>query len=229
MDKRILLSAIWNQDSGIDTLFDEKFYGSKGYNDLEKEKNVVLVLWGGEDISPSLYNQQPSNHTSAKSIPSNRDQIEKRMAEWAIKNGFPIIGVCRGAQLMCALSGGKLVQDVDNHFGHHPIYCKEIVPGLGDSFVTASSIHHQMMIPDGVDHQLLAWPESPSKRSTVYRGEDGKNIETCLDPNWKEPEIVWFPKTKALCIQGHPEYMSDKAPFVQLVNKLVEHFCLPTK
>ena len=223
-NKRILLSAIWNQDSGMDVLFDDKYFGSKGYEELEKEKNVVLVLWGGEDISPALYNQKPSLYTFAKPVPSTRDLIEKRMAEWAIKNGFPIIGVCRGAQMMCALSGGKLVQDVNGHFGHHPIYCKEVVPGLGDVVVEASSIHHQMMIPDGVDHQLIAFPEG--KRSNHYRGQDGEDIAECLNPEWREPEIVWFPKTKALCIQGHPEYMGDKTPFVQLVTKLVEHFCL---
>ena len=228
MTERIQLSAIWDQSSGMDALFTKRYFGSKGYQSLEKKKNVVLVLWGGEDISPSLYNQTHYHNFKFRDAPSKRDNIEKTMAEWAIKNGFPIIGICRGAQLMCALSGGKLVQDVNGHFGDHPIFCKEVVPGLGDIEVKSSSIHHQMMIPDGVDHQLIAWP-TPGNRSDIYKGEGNKNIESCLATNWKEPEIVWFPKTKSLCIQGHPEYMKDDAPFVQLVNQLIEHFCFNTK
>ena len=228
MVERTMLSAIFDQSSGMDKLFTKRFYGSKGYEGLAKKGNVVLFLWGGEDISASLYNQKPYKWASLKLGESRRDTIEKTMAQWAIENGFPIVGICRGAQMMCALSGGKLVQDVNGHFGTHPIYCKEIVPGLGDVESVSSSIHHQMMIPDGVDHQLIAWP-TPSNRSDIYTGEDNKNIESCLAPDWKEPEIVWFPKTKSLCIQGHPEYMKNDAPFVQLVNQLIEYFCFNNK
>ena len=63
----------------------------------------MLILWGGEDISPSIYNQDVV-HARAPKSPSIRDQCEITMFKAAVKLGIPIIGVCRGAQLACALS-----------------------------------------------------------------------------------------------------------------------------
>jgi gamma-glutamyl-gamma-aminobutyrate hydrolase PuuD len=229
---RTLISALYDQPSGLDSLFTRRLFGSEGYEKIKGDK--VLILWGGEDISPTLYGETPNSHTHASSILSRRDQIEKRMAEWFIANEYPIIGICRGAQLMCALSGGKLIQHVDNHYGHHNIHCPEVVPGLGDIELDASSIHHQMLNPTGVDHILLGhtWDKrgtlpTMGNISSKYIGEGDKPVD--LPPDFHEPEIVWFPKTKALCIQGHPEYMSSKSNYVKYICDLVDHFCFSKK
>jgi len=177
-----------------------------------KDKNSILILWGGEDISPSLYGEKPNKYTYAKDTLSTRDEVEVSLAKEAIKLGIPVIGICRGAQLMCALSGGKLVQHVNNHSnGAHQIETKD------GHRIKASSLHHQMMIPFEIPHEVIA--KSRINISGSYLGENNVNIEMPC-----EPEIVYFPETKCLAIQGHPEYMEENTLFVQYCNKLVEEY-----
>jgi len=180
----------------------------------------ALVIWGGEDISPSIYGHKVSSATGANERLSQRDWLEKNAIEACIERDIPIIGVCRGAQLVCAMAGGSLIQHVDNHAGRdHPIDTFD-----GDCVIT-SSVHHQMMYPFGVDHKLIAWAKEPRSRGCYIVGDDTSDPSMEDKP---EPEIVWFPKIKALAIQGHPEFHSDPEndPFVLYCMKMVRQFIL---
>jgi gamma-glutamyl-gamma-aminobutyrate hydrolase PuuD len=180
------------------------------------KKDDVLLLWGGEDISPSLYGETRGRWTGALNVPSIRDNIEVDLIRKAIELELPIIGVCRGAQLMCAMSGGKLVQHVEGHAigKRHPI-----VTNYGRT-LSVNSLHHQMMNPFKVDHELIAW--TPKRLSCLYLDSTGPMVP----PPEKEAEIVFFPKTKALCIQGHPEYLNRDDEFVSYSRELVEKYVL---
>ena len=197
-------------------MFSEKWYGGSGLSSVSSKGKKVLILWGGEDISPFIYGQQNCKHVYAPKTPSARDRTEISLVEEASKNNIPIIGVCRGAQLLCALAGGKLIQHVSGHAGDHPIVTNDGVE------LRTSSLHHQMLLLKDIEHKLLAW--SSPKRSDTYIGEDDKEIEMCHEETFKEPEIVYLPKLKALCIQGHPEYMRDSDNFVKHVKTLVEEY-----
>lgn len=176
-------------------------YDSKDITD----KNSVLVLHGGEDISPSFYGEKPNYFCVAGPFPSERDKLERDMYLRAIELNIPVVGICRGAQLACSLNGGKLAQHVLNHnSGGHPITLKN-----GETIAT-NSLHHQMMITDGTDHELLGWCDPP--RSTEYLGENERKLS--ID---SEPEIVWFNQTKTLAIQGHPEWLPFHHPLVQFM------------
>lgn len=178
-----------------------------------------LVIWGGEDISPSLYGHKVSAATWADERLSQRDWIESSAIQECIRRDIPIIGVCRGAQLVCAMAGGSLIQHVENHGRSHHIDTFD-----GQSIVT-SSVHHQMMFPFGVDHKLIAWAKEPRSRGCYIVGND--QSEPAMEDK-PEPEIVWFPKIKALAIQGHPEFHADPEndPFVQYCMKLVRQFII---
>ena len=174
---------------------------------------AVLILWGGADIHPKLYGRE--NHGSnVGKTPSFRDLQEARLFQAAVARGIAIIGVCRGAQLACALSGGILVQHIQGHSTTHLIETH-------DGFkMSSSSLHHQLMYPWKIEHRLLAWA-SPSQITQLgglteeeLQEWPGTEKEALL-----EPEVVWFPKTRALAIQGHPEHMADYAPF----NRYLEH------
>src|SRR3990167_1427424 len=78
----------------------------------------ILVLWGGEDIHPSFYNR-PNVCSYVGFSPSMRDQIEAKLFARAVEAGLTVVGVCRGAQLGCALSGGILVQNITGHVSSH--------------------------------------------------------------------------------------------------------------
>lgn len=175
---------------------------SNNPNDLRE--GDILIVHGGADISPSLYNKKVSRHTHASDRPSARDVVEWDMMQYASKHGIPTIGICRGAQMLCALAGGYLIQHVNHHAGwRHPVVTVD-----GVEFNT-NSIHHQMMYPFGVDHEMLGW--SKSKLSDVYFDED---TEVQVDV---EPEFVYFPKVKGFAIQWHPEMMPATEPATQYV------------
>ncbi len=193
---------------------------------FQESKNVVqrgmdgidaLVLWGGEDISPSYYKQKRHSKNQCWSgIPSKRDMNEWKALKYALMNNIPIIGVCRGAQMLCAFSGGKLIQHVDNHGRSH-----QIVTNTGVLMETSSS-HHQMMYPFDVPHEMLAW--TPEQLSTCY--EDGDDLQIMQMTAHVEPEVVYFPHTKGLAIQGHPEWMQKSDPFVEYCVELVTELLL---
>lgn len=172
---------------------------STAVNPNKLQKGDCLILWGGEDISPALYNQ-PVVHARAGHMPSARDVIETNLFNKAVDLGIPIIGVCRGAQLACALSGGTLFQHIQG--GHHQDHKVETKDG---HTFTTSSCHHQALNLKDVPHELLAWDKD--RETTVYTDKD---IQTQIIP-----EVVYLNETKTFAIQGHPEWMCPTSPFVQ--------------
>ncbi|MCR4308190.1 MAG: gamma-glutamyl-gamma-aminobutyrate hydrolase family protein [Candidatus Berkelbacteria bacterium] len=183
-------------------------------SDLEKEPGI-LVLWGGEDISPSIYGEKVSRYTGADDRPSSRDQLELDLAYKAIALGYPIIAICRGAQLMCAVNGGTVIQHVENHGRSHAIVTND-----KREFVT-TSLHHQMMNPFKIEHEMVAW--SKKYLSPCYIGENNFDIEPRPPV---EPEVVYFPQSKTIAIQGHPEFIqSPNNPYVQYCLELTRKYC----
>lgn len=178
-------------------------------------KDSVLLFGGGEDIDPKIYGEEPHARTQKAFRHSTRDVREIECFKIGKEVGAKMLGICRGAQLLCALSGGKLVQHVAGHFGTHPVVTK-----TGEEYMT-SSVHHQMMYPFGVKHQMVAWSKAP-----LSYGEYWMNPEKKLGELPVEPEIVYFPQTKALAIQGHPEFMNSTEPFVQYCQQLVQEYLI---
>jgi len=180
-------------------------------NPLDVTPDSVLLLWGGGDISPSFYGAKRASRGGGDDTPNRRDRIEWAMLQRAIEVGAGIIGICRGAQMLCAAAGGKLMQHVDNHAGYgHTITTIE-----GET-LHVNSLHHQMMYPFEVDHELLAW--SSEKRSGEYHDENMVYTDIPC-----EPELVYFPKIKGIGAQWHPEMMKHDAPATQyLLNKIKE-------
>lgn len=209
-----LASAIFPEESPFDLIFDG-VYAVKFPEEI-KDNTSALILWGGEDISPAIYGHKASKYTDAGERPSYRDRLEIELARAAIERNIPIIGICRGAQLMCALSGGTLIQHVTGHAGpSHDIETDE-----GKKLWT-NSVHHQMMNPFKVDHKLIAWA-SPAL-SKIYIEQFAEQSREDIE---KEPEVVWFPQTKSLCIQGHPEFPSATMPFIKYCLDLTKQYIL---
>lgn len=190
---------------------DRIIYTSRG--DKLSKNDGILLLPGGADISPTIYNRELHPRSGALETLSQRDVDEINLIEQAVKLGMPIIGICRGAQLLCAIDGGVLVQHILNHTsGDH------LVTDLttGEQFKT-TSCHHQMMVPSTKSGaQILAI----ANESTVGEAPNGKQF-----PIKRVPEVVYFPKIKGIGIQGHPEWMHGTA-FVDYCTKLINHYLL---
>lgn len=184
-----------------------------GKENEKLQKGDVVVFGGGEDISPFLYNQVPSIYTSASS-PSRRDLLESVYFNMAKENKIPMIGICRGAQLICALAGGSLIQHVTNHAGRD----HKMMTDTGREIVVCS-VHHQMMNPFGTKHKLLAWASQVLSKFHLIEGEKNVKME-------KEPEVVFFEDIKALGIQYHPEFMVASDEAVIYAKELIKEYIL---
>jgi putative glutamine amidotransferase len=76
-----------------------------------------LILAGGADIDPSSYGQQ--SHPETTGTVPERDAFEVALTRAAIERELPVLGICRGMQLINVAFGGTLVQHLPERFGHH--------------------------------------------------------------------------------------------------------------
>ncbi|CAL9569696.1 Putative glutamine amidotransferase [Streptomyces sp. enrichment culture] len=108
-----------------------------------------LVIAGGPDVEPSRYGAVPGPRTGPPD--RARDAWELALIGAALARGVPLLGICRGMQLLNVALGGTLVQHLDGHagtpgaFGRHPV---EPVPGTRYAAAVPEGIsvpvfHHQ--------------------------------------------------------------------------------------
>jgi putative glutamine amidotransferase len=76
-----------------------------------------LILAGGADIDPGSYGQQAHPETSG-TVPE-RDGFEVALTRAVIERELPVLGICRGMQLINIACGGTLVQHLPERYGHH--------------------------------------------------------------------------------------------------------------
>lgn len=112
-----------------------------------------LVIGGGDDISPDLYGGRLV--TSAR-LDHDRDALEQRLVRDATKAGLPVLGICRGSQMINVALGGTLHQDAygtytssDRRWTILPRKIVHIEPGTllaeltGDEPMTVNALHSQ--------------------------------------------------------------------------------------
>jgi putative glutamine amidotransferase len=75
-----------------------------------------LLLAGGADIDPASYGQ-PAHPETQDTVPE-RDAFEIALTRAAIERDLPVLGICRGMQLINVALGGTLTQDLPEHLGH---------------------------------------------------------------------------------------------------------------
>ncbi len=75
-----------------------------------------LVIAGGEDVDPRRYGAEPGPRTGPPAV--ERDGWELALIETALASGTPLLGICRGMQLLNVALGGTLVQHLPDEVGH---------------------------------------------------------------------------------------------------------------
>jgi putative glutamine amidotransferase len=129
-----------------------------------------LVLGGGADIDPD--SQGIEAHPETIGTNPDRDRFEIALARRALERGIPLLGVCRGMQVMNVACGGTLEQHLPDRFGHdrhRPIpgawaeHDVRIEPGslaaraAGTEHLTVKSHHHQGLDKIASDFTASAW------------------------------------------------------------------------
>lgn len=75
-----------------------------------------LILSGGVDVEPSRYGQEP--HPLLQEPRPDRDESELLLANTSAESDLPVLGVCRGMQVMAVAAGGRLEQHLPDRLGH---------------------------------------------------------------------------------------------------------------
>ena len=168
----------------------------------------AILFTGGADIDPARYGK--ANETNlCETIQADRDANELNLASIAAELGIPVLGICRGAQLLNVSRGGTLVTDIP-HFGgnqhspskdgpdvHHDV---KFTPGsliskiVGSSQGVVNSFHHQAV-------------EAPGEGLTITARDPEDNTAEAIE--WSDPTGKPF----FLAVQWHPERMDFNDPF----------------
>lgn len=157
-----------------------------------------ILFSGGIDVQPSLYGEQ--ERPEVDGVDPQLDAFEVAVANWALQEDIPILGVCRGMQLMNVILGGTLYQDISiqrsGSLEHrrrdmprtaltHEILVQEgslMESVLGTRRLWVNSLHHQAVKKPGKGVRISG------------RAEDGV------------AELLEVPSHRFLLgIQGHPE------------------------
>jgi len=182
----------------IKMFLEEGFLGARSIEEAD-----IVCFTGGEDVNPDLYDEKPLKFTAFN---SRRDAADVWAYTEATRLDKFIVGICRGGQFLNVMNGGKMWQHVDNHTNHHNI--KDV---RMDTMVWATSTHHQQMIPNigecevvavscdkaGQIRSLSTIKESFGKRVDIP--SKGGNTET-------DYEVLFYNTSKSLCFQPHPEF-----------------------
>lgn len=115
-----------------------------------------VAIGGGRDIEPSRYGQEP--HELLGQLDPHRDEFELELVRRVIDRGIPLLGMCRGIQVINVALGGTLVQDVTlrPEWREHPT-------DRGWKrwkLVEHASLHNHEEVPDHPRHEMTVAPGS---------------------------------------------------------------------
>ncbi|MFD6432915.1 gamma-glutamyl-gamma-aminobutyrate hydrolase family protein [Streptomyces venezuelae] len=160
-----------------------------------------VVVAGGPDVAPERYGAAREERTGPPA--PERDAWELALIEAALASGTPLLGICRGMQLMNVALGGTLIQHMDGHvegigvFGTHTV---KPVPGtlyesiVPDASTDVPTYHHQAVDRLGRDLVVSAYAEDGTVEAVEL------------------PHPAW-----ALGVQWHPEMGEDARVMAALV------------
>jgi putative glutamine amidotransferase len=171
-----------------------------------------LIMVGGADIDPAAYGAEADPHT--KGTVPERDRFELALARAALERDLPLLGICRGMQLMNVARGGTLIQHLPNDVGH-----EDHRRSLG----SWDNADHDVRLADGSLAARAAGERIHSTKSHHHQAVDrvGEGFDVT---GWATiddlPEAIEDPSRRfALGVQWHPE--AD--PTSKLIAALVEH------
>lgn len=159
-----------------------------------------LILTGGVDIDPQRFGETVLNDTVA--ISPERDESEHRVLELAVERNIPILGICRGIQMLNVYFGGSLYQDIPAQVDteirhamqmpyHRTCHNCTVVQGsalhrlLSRDVIAVNSHHHQSVKVPAPGFEVMARSEDGIIEAICHREK-----EFCWGVQW-HPERIW--------------------------------------
>ena len=159
-----------------------------------------LLLPGGWDVDPSFYEE--ARDETVKETDPELDATELRMFQQAREREIPVLGICRGQQVINVAMGGSLIQHLEDHDAHaigrkHLVHAvavdqsSELGRATGTERVRVNSLHHQ------------AIGKIASGLHSTARGDDGtiEGVES-------DDGLI-------VAVQCHPEELTDDFPWAR--------------
>ncbi|MDF0694134.1 gamma-glutamyl-gamma-aminobutyrate hydrolase family protein [Aquirufa ecclesiirivi] len=177
-----------------------------------------FVLSGGCDIDTALYQGAANYPHKPEEFETERDYFEASIYQYAKKHQKPLLGICRGMQLVQVVEGGKLIQDLGDEANlihkksgntdrKHSIQVHEgsLLSSISQqSSGEVNSAHHQAIDSNQLGHNLFisAWStDTHSPEALEYQNKQDQAF--------------------MLCVQWHPERMEEKekSPFSENIKQ----------
>lgn len=161
----------------------------------------ALCLAGGEDVDPERYGQP---NDGSERIDTERDALEFELLERALAQDLPVLGICRGLQVLNVAFGGGLVQDLP---GHRPV---------GDEVVT-----HEIAAAAGSLLGRIVGTQPHLVNARHHQAVTGATLAPALRPTVRVGELVEAVESEAhrfvVGVQWHPERTAEVAPLATRV------------
>lgn len=164
-----------------------------------------LLFAGGVDLQPCLYGEQ--KHPSVQIVDPQLDAFEVALATWALQRDLPILGICRGMQLINVVLGGTLYQDISTQYPDSLKHWRRDLP--------RTELVHPVTIEQGSLMEQILSTRQLFVNSFHHQAvkDPGKGIHIC---GWADDgiaESLEMPGYRfVMGVQGHPEEIYQAVP-----------------
>jgi putative glutamine amidotransferase len=165
----------------------------------------ALVLAGGADIDPAIHGGDP--HAETGPTNPDRDRFEIALARRALERDLPLLGVCRGMQILNVATGGTLEQHLPERLGHQG---HRLVPGswgehevrlepgslaaraAGADRLTVKSHHHQGIADLGEGLEVSGWADDGATIEAVESSDRRFALGVLWHPEeGADDQVIW--------------------------------------
>lgn len=162
----------------------------------------AVMLTGGDDVDPALFGEE--KHEKTGGVDADRDRVEMALTRWAVDADTPLLGICRGIQVMNVALGGSLIQDIPSqapseltHPGHwhsalrdqvlHTVVCDAgtRAAALLGRDVGVNSFHHQSI--NRVGDRFVVTGRAPDG---IVEAIEIPTQRFCLGVQWHPEEMA---------------------------------------
>ncbi len=180
-----------------------------------------IIFAGGNDISPQMFGEKP--YPTTKSTSDRRDALETKLMRWALHDHKPILGICRGMQLLNVVNGGTLYQDIPTD-----------LPDASDHEISAhfKSFEHQgHTVRIKRDSKLAGIMKQDTMHTNSLHHQAVKRVAANFEAvAWTDDDVIEAIESQdsyfTIGVQCHPEALESKvAPELQ---KLFASFIVAT-